>query len=251
MANHVYMDMEAFSHIPTISSEGDRLAWLAIQASVASVIPSYCYLEIGSFLGGSLQQYYTDPKCTKIYSIDKRPKLNPDNREIEIKYCDNTQEIMISNLAKISNERIGIVECFGGDVSDIDKEMIKSKPAICFIDGEHTDKAVVNDFDFVFSVADKNAVIYFHDSPIVYKGIIKVIKKLSESKRKFELYKMTGSTFAILLDDCSIGKCYEFTNCSKSGNVFLWAMRVNGMLNFVLPRFVLKCIKSIGKWYYG
>ena len=75
-----WLDTSLFHGIPTISSEGDRLSWLTIQRAVRRVKAEYAYLEIGSFVGGSLQQYYLDPKCRVIYSIDKRPERLPDER---------------------------------------------------------------------------------------------------------------------------------------------------------------------------
>ncbi len=81
------LDMSLFSGIPTISSEGDRLSWLTVQRAVRRAKPDYTYLEIGSFVGGSLQQYYMDPKCRLVYSIDKRTNprywLLPDDLKME------------------------------------------------------------------------------------------------------------------------------------------------------------------------
>lgn len=66
------LDLSLFDAVETQSCDGDQLAWLAIQRSLRSV-GGYTYLEIGSHLGGSLQQHVVDPKCNWIVSIDRRP----------------------------------------------------------------------------------------------------------------------------------------------------------------------------------
>ena len=93
-------DQTLFDGVPTISSQGDRLSWLALQSAVRQTKGEYVYLEIGSYVGGSLQQYYLDPRCNKIYSIDKRPERQADERGDGIVYENNTQRTMMDNLAR-------------------------------------------------------------------------------------------------------------------------------------------------------
>jgi hypothetical protein len=73
-------DVTLFDHIALTQSEpDDRKALLAIHDAVARRGP-FTYLEIGSYLGGSLQAVVADPRCKHIISIDPRPEAPPDER---------------------------------------------------------------------------------------------------------------------------------------------------------------------------
>ncbi len=73
------LDVSLFDAVPSQSTIGDRQAWLAVQRSLRQQ-SEYVYLEIGSHLGGSIQQHLVDPRCRKIVSIDRRPLSQPDDR---------------------------------------------------------------------------------------------------------------------------------------------------------------------------
>ena len=92
------LDCSLFDPIPTQSSKGDRMSWLALQGAVRRAAPSYTYLEIGSHLGGSIQQHWIDPRCSLIYSIDKRPLEQPDDRGAVFAYAGNSTARMLGNL---------------------------------------------------------------------------------------------------------------------------------------------------------
>ena len=68
------LDLSLFEQIESESSERDQLSWLAIQRIIRTRVKGYTYLEIGSHLGGSIQQHFLDPACRSIYSIDPRPQ---------------------------------------------------------------------------------------------------------------------------------------------------------------------------------
>ena len=55
------LDLSLFDSVPTQSTAGDRLSWLALQRAVRGATPGYTYLEIGSYNGGSIQQHLLDP----------------------------------------------------------------------------------------------------------------------------------------------------------------------------------------------
>ena len=75
------LDTSVFEGIPSQTSDDDRKSLLALQAGVRSRRKTYTYLEIGSFLGGSLQPHLLDRSCERIYSIDKRCVVAPDDRD--------------------------------------------------------------------------------------------------------------------------------------------------------------------------
>lgn len=72
----------------------------------------------------------------------------------------------------------GKLTTFESDASDVDVREINPAPQLCFIDGEHTNKAVTSDFEFVFKVCADNAVVFFHDANIVMEGIQQITSKL-------------------------------------------------------------------------
>jgi len=121
------LDVSLFDSIPTESTEGDRKAWLAVQRSVR--LPSgYTYLEIGSHLGGSLQQHLLDPLCRNIFSIDRRPLCQPDDRGQVFYYEGNSTDRMLDNLRRISADQLSKLTCFDADASDIDQHKITVAP---------------------------------------------------------------------------------------------------------------------------
>ncbi len=91
--------------------------------------------------------------------------------------------------------------CFDNDASEIDTQLIAEKPHICLIDGEHTNKAVFSDFKFCLQVGHPNAIIAFHDSCFIFKGI-NLIKDFLKSKSiRFRGFLLGGSVYAIFLND--------------------------------------------------
>src|SRR4051812_12044666 len=84
------LDLSLFDVIPSQSTSDDKGSLLALQLAVRDAVGEYTYLEIGSYLGGSIQPHLLDPECRKIYSIDKRPRSQPDERGIDYIYENNS-----------------------------------------------------------------------------------------------------------------------------------------------------------------
>lgn len=72
-------DIGLFAAIPSQTTDDDKRALLLLQDCVRDH-GEYVYLEIGSHLGGTIQPYVVDPVCKLVYSIDKRPDFQPDER---------------------------------------------------------------------------------------------------------------------------------------------------------------------------
>src|SRR5687768_4646160 len=94
-------DLTLFAAIPSQSSAADRRSWLAVQRAVRRSPGGYAYLEIGSHLGGSLQPHLLDPLCRRIYSIDKRPAVQADDRGGTYHYAGNSTDRMLANLRRV------------------------------------------------------------------------------------------------------------------------------------------------------
>jgi hypothetical protein len=194
------LDVTLLKTIPSQSSRGCRSALLAVQRAVREAFRLYTYLEIGSHLGGSLQAHYLDPRCRLIYSIDKRPPTQWDDRGEYYDYPDNSTTRMLELLHRAFPEMVPKVVPFDGDAWDCDPELIAKAPQIAFIDGEHTINAAYRDFRFCMKVVDRDwSVILFHDTWIVYNGISLARRYLMEEGLSHEAMMLSGNVYALLL----------------------------------------------------
>lgn len=193
------LDIGLFQPISTQTSRGDKRSLLKLQACLRQQ-GVYRYLEIGSHLGGTLQPHYVDPRCERIFSIDKRPASQPDERGIVYEYRDNSTARMRDNLRteypQADHDRLVTFDC---DASDVNPTDITPRPEFCFIDGEHTNPAVLSDFAFCRQVCDDNAVIAFHDTCFVFEGVRQIKRELTAEGVRFTGVKLGGSVYAILL----------------------------------------------------
>lgn len=146
------MDISLFETIPSQTTDDDKRSLLAIQSAAREIAPEYTYLEIGSHLGGSIQPHLVDERCSKIYSIDKRPLVQPDERGVSYGYPENSTERMLSLLSDIAST--AKVVTIDGETGKLDESILDAPPQLCFIDGEHTDKATKVDFEFCLNTLD-------------------------------------------------------------------------------------------------
>ncbi len=193
------LDVRLFEKIDGQSLPADRRSLLAVQRAVRNALGAYTYLEIGSHLGGSLQTHYADPKCKRIYSIDKRPLSQPDERAIDYKYDGNSTERMLVNLRTAYPNVTENLVTMDDDARNIDPQRVEHAPDVCFIDGEHTNDAVYSDFRFCFAVASPNAMICFHDSNLIFAGLDKIKAHLQSESVEFGTMKLGGTVYVILL----------------------------------------------------
>ena len=191
------LDVSLFDAIGSQTSLADRRSMLAIHAAVSHRLGSFTYLEIGSHLGGSIQPFVLDPRCTHIVSIDKRPKTQPDERGESYAYPANSTERMLHNLRRIAKDGVGKITTFDTDSSELKGSMLPAKVDLCFIDDEHTNAAVERDFAFCESALADAGVVYFHDSEIVFQGLDNILKRLRAAGRQFHAYNLPAVIFVI------------------------------------------------------
>src|SRR5471030_2994448 len=84
--------------IESQSSDRDKEFLLAAKRLIADVAPGYDYLEIGSFLGGSLAPFLDDPACRSILSIDERGRMLSDERGALFDYAGVSTQSMLDRL---------------------------------------------------------------------------------------------------------------------------------------------------------
>lgn len=208
------LDIGLFDLVETQSNEKDRRSWLAVQRAVRDAKDAYAYLEIGSYLGGSLQQYLQDPKCRRIYSIDNRTK--------DARHATNSEQTMIDNLRRVAPADMDKLVCFSGDASLVCPGDIDRAPDICFIDGEHTDRAVLSDFAFCLRVCAPDAAVLFHDAGSTRPGIKECLRVLRRSGRPFVAQKLPGNTFAISLWGSPVGSDARIREMAVAVNGERW-----------------------------
>jgi hypothetical protein len=218
------LDTSLFSQILSQTTDADKRSLLAAQVCTRECIDRYVYLEIGSHLGGSIQPHLLDPKCKKIYSIDKRPPAQPDERGPTYEYLDNSTERMLSLLAKINPEGMKKIDCIDADTKAISSSCIHDAPNLCFIDGEHTPAAVLADFDFCLKVCAVGATIVFHDAQIVFRGLRSVVSKLKWARREFSQHALSDAVYVICLGGSLIpAKLAKFSSQAREDD--LWSPR--------------------------
>jgi predicted O-methyltransferase YrrM len=198
------LDLRLFEKIQSQSTEHDKQSFLAIQLAVRNLRPGYNYLEIGSYLGGSIQPHLVDDRCARIYSIDKRPLQQPDARGFDYRYLNNSTERMLEQLLEVAPEKMDKIVTIDGDSRSIKPDQISEKIDLCFIDGEHTDEAVLSDFKFCLGVLNKDGCIAFHDAQITYNGLANCIEHLQRTGISFRAYCLPSIVFVIEIGDFPI-----------------------------------------------
>jgi hypothetical protein len=195
------LDLKLFEKISSQSNDHDKKSLLACQLATRELKSNYVYLEIGSYLGGSIQPHLLDEKCAAIYSIDKRPLIQPDERGVDYTYLNNSTARMLENLQAVAPAQVGKVVTIDGETRNIEPTEITEKVTLCYIDGEHTDEAVLRDFKFCLSVLDKNGAILFDDANIIYNGIADCLGYLKDNSISFRPFILPDKIFAIEIGD--------------------------------------------------
>jgi hypothetical protein len=248
------LDLTLFAHVASQATDDDRRSLLALQAAIATRRETYVWLEIGSYLGGSLQPLVVDSRCSRIISIDPRPQIVPDDRDELGRYdygIENTTAAMLAGLSSIPNADVTKIESIERSTAHINISDIE-RPDICFVDGEHTRAAVLQDARFCRQVVQDRGVIVFHDFRIIRPGIADFLREtpgpvtaylLSDSVFVIEL----GSTRSILFEDPLVAR-----QIKKWPVLWRWAsrLRLSGemvMIHDWLYRTALPALRRLGR----
>jgi hypothetical protein len=245
------LDPALLAAVPTQSHEADRRSWLAVQRVARRREGGYAYLEIGSHLGGSLQQHVIDPRCVRIFSIDKRPTEQPDDRGSVYRYDGNTTARMLDNLRALSAEGTKKVVCIDSDARDIDPARIDRRPDFCFIDGEHTAPAVQSDFEFCLRVAAPDAAICFHDDSVVYPALGRILDSLRAREIPHRALKLGAETFGIFLRGCAAPDDPVVRELACDGPRWIRKRKLARVAERWLPGWFLAAAKPVGSRLIG
>lgn len=187
-----------FDHIPSQTGPDDRRTLLALQDYVRQRPGEYTYLEIGSHLGGSIAPHLMDPQCKRIYSVDPRPETQPDARRPGhvAHYPGNSTGAMMARLAEIGDT--SKVTTFEAPTRGVFPGNPTHAPDLCFIDAEHTCRAVRSDFEWCSRKSADRAIIILHDIRTLHPALKSIRKMLHP--RPFVEFKGGGSTYVFSLD---------------------------------------------------
>lgn len=180
------LDESLLTAVPSQTTAEDRSSLLALHAAAAATLGTFKYLEIGSHLGGSLQALVADPRCVAITSIDPRPAAQPDDRGEVFEYPDNSTDRMLGLLREIPDADLSKLVTVEATSSDLDPQSI-DRPDVCFVDGEHTARAVTEDAAFCREVLRGDGIIVFHDRSIVGPAIVAFAESLDGPHREYTL----------------------------------------------------------------
>lgn len=224
------LDLGLFEKIESQSVDEDKRSLLACQFAVRSLVPGYNYLEIGSYLGGSIQPHLLDEKCSTIYSIDKRPLVQPDERGVDYTYLNNSTERMLDLLRDVSEDGLKKIKTIDGDTGEIESSQIREKIQLGFIDGEHTDEAAFRDFRFCLDVLDENGAIVFHDAVVTYNGIADCIDYLKKEGIPYRAYNLPAIVFVIEIGSFPVHKSPPVLDMLLNNHVgYLFSLQANDM----------------------
>jgi hypothetical protein len=246
------LDTSLFSHVDSQSTDNDKRTLLALQAHFRVGREGFTYLEIGSYMGGSLQSCVVDGQCQHIVSIDPRPRSLPDDRGVTWTYEDNSTQKMISLLAKIPGADVGKIHPIDAGTDSITPQDIPFTPDLCFIDGEHTDESALRDARFCLSVVRQDGCIFFHDAQIVYKGIDRFLKELVAANRRHRAFILPDSIFIVdlsarLVDDGAAIRTLQ----SENYQAYLYGMMANDRYREILSQPVFRFLRNLKMHVYG
>ena len=245
-------DLRLFEKIKSQTDENDKRSLLACQRAVRGMLPSYKYLEIGSYLGGSIQPFLLDPRCEKIYSLDKRPASQPDERGTSFVYKNNSTQRMLENLKTVTEKGLEKIICLDGDVSEIDPKRITERPDLCFIDGEHTDEAAQRDFHFCLKVLNDRGAILFHDAGVIYNGLQQIVEYLQKNGIEFTAYSLPNVMFVIEVGDFPLHRDPQIASMLVNNHVsYLFALRSNDFYRSFVNKPLIRKYREFRTWLAG
>lgn len=183
-------DIKSAFPIATQTSNADKAYLLQAIGLFENHSMPFNYIEIGSFLGGSLAPFIKCNSCQKIASIDVRGMQIADERGASYDYSGVTSDTMKENLRShgLDTSKLeihdGCIDTFRPDGVAYD---------LAFIDGEHTDVACIRDFIWTYKHMKRDSLMMFHDSTIIHNALDIILKLMQAEREDFSLLKCKGS----------------------------------------------------------
>jgi Methyltransferase domain len=192
------LDLSLFDSIgPALGSSADRRSLLALHAALGGR-GSFGYLEVGSYLGASLQAFIADPRCRTIVSIDTRDDISQDARRERPEYPGNSTANMLAGLSRVPEADLTKLATIDAGTDRVDPR--EATADLCLIDAEHTDAAALQDARFCRRVLRNGGVIVFHDRTLVDGGIRRFLAEVPGCRA----YPLAHEMFVVELDAPSL-----------------------------------------------
>lgn len=192
------LDSAVFT-VDSQTSRDDKVSLLRLQWLIRSRLNGYVYLEVGSYLGGTLAPHLADPRCGMAISIDSRHRLVPDERScLPIIYNGNSTARMVEGLKRVlPGEHLTKLRTFDQDAAEVCHADIDAPADLVMIDGEHTVAAAFSDVISLLPVVSENAVIAFHDANLVAEAILNLERFFTYTGIKFKTLFLPDCVCAI------------------------------------------------------
>jgi hypothetical protein len=182
--------------LPTQTTDADKVFLVAALALIRHENPTFSYLEIGSFRGGSLAPFLMDPGCDRVVSVDERGRSLPDERGKLIDYTGFTQRDMVDGL-RAAGVPTGKLHMFDGSIDGYDGTGGASFD-LAFIDGEHTDAACFRDFLWTLPLLRADSIVIFHDRTFIHKALELIDIYLRKDGRPCRTIHKAGSEMSAI-----------------------------------------------------
>lgn len=182
------------------TTRSDRQSLLRLQRLVRRENDDYCYLEIGSHLGGSLLPHLADTRCGLAISVDPRPAAQSDERGPMFAYQGNSTQRMVDGLLRhLPENNLAKLQTFDLDASAVPRASVARAAQLALIDGEHTNVATVSDFLSIVPFLANDAIVVFHDSHLIFDAITHIEQFLNYSQIPFQTVFLPDQVAAIAL----------------------------------------------------
>lgn len=113
---------------------------------------------------------------------------------------------MIDLLAKVPDADVKKVMPIEKGTESLKPADLPFKPDFCFIDGEHTDTAMLRDAQFCLNAMGPDSAMAFHDGDIICLGLDKFFHELEAAGREFRAYNLPSSVFVIEFGKCRLSQ---------------------------------------------
>lgn len=235
-------DLEYLFPVKSLTPKRDR-QWLAqLFELTRSQYSSYRYLEVGSYLGGTLTPALLDERCAEILSIDARPDIQSDSRSANYDYSKIQTANMLETLRAHGLPNMEKLSTFDGSAKDCDFKNVRYE--LAFIDAEHTDEAVFTDFLALQNHLTPSSICAFHDANLITYGLENIRSLLNHQKREHAFIVFRSSWVAAIFFDRKVedlprlfldnaADWNEFKNKSRD-DLLLSAVKNRCAMNFVL-----------------
>lgn len=197
------------------TSDSDKMTFLLLHSLVEQNLDAYRYVEVGSYLGGTLSPHLRSAKCSEILSIDIRIDSMWDERNRVISYEGVTTAQMLEHLAQhhgdVELEKLITSDSDSSILTPTDQSRASELPhtpqnidfqnryQLALIDGEHTNPAVFKDFLNVRPCMSTPSIIMFHDSNIIWQGLKNIRTLLDHEQVEHQCYYLPDNVAAVLL----------------------------------------------------